>query len=107
MVRVHNDIVAKLRRINPRWRGERLYQETRRIVGALWQHIIYNEYLPIILGPDLIRRYGLQLQRVGFSRGSYTVLLFIRCSSSFSVQIAETAEGYRNALGQHSECYTS
>ena len=50
-VREHNRIARALRRINPFWSDERLYQEARQIVGALIQKITYVDYLPKILGP--------------------------------------------------------
>lgn len=52
-IRIHNKYVAELSRINPLWDDERLYQEAKRIVTALIQHITFNEYLPSVLGEDI------------------------------------------------------
>ncbi|KAI9551659.1 hypothetical protein GHT06_021995 [Daphnia sinensis] len=66
-LRQHNSIATKLASINPHWSDEVLYQETRRIIGALMQHITYNEFLPSILGRHTMESYGLTTQTVGYS----------------------------------------
>ncbi|ELK35925.1 Myeloperoxidase [Myotis davidii] len=56
-LREHNRLATQLKRLNPRWDGERLYQEARKIVGAMIQIITYRDYLPLVLGPEAMRKY--------------------------------------------------
>eukprot|EP00116_Pleurobrachia_bachei_P002814 sb/3463076/ len=56
-IREHNRIARRLREINPCWEGERVYQEARKIVVAILQHITYKLYLPVLLGPAGFAHY--------------------------------------------------
>lgn len=49
----HNRWCDVLRKTNPTWTDETLYQEARRRVIALIQVITYNEYIPALLGQGL------------------------------------------------------
>ncbi|XP_024429014.3 eosinophil peroxidase [Desmodus rotundus] len=55
-MREHNRLATELRRLNPRWTGDKLYQEARKIVGAMVQIITYRDYLPLVLGAERARR---------------------------------------------------
>lgn len=70
-VREHNRIAQELLRINPHWNDEKLYQETRRILGAVYQHLTFSEFLPRILGWNAIKKYNLNLLNEGYFKGQY------------------------------------
>lgn len=58
-VREHNRIAKILEKLNIDWDDEKLYQETRHIVAACFQHCVSNEFLPELLGAKLVVDYQL------------------------------------------------
>lgn len=66
-LRQHNFLATALSAINPQWNDEILYQEARRIVIAVVQHLTYNEFLPVLLGRPTLDTYGLTPQTTGYS----------------------------------------
>lgn len=55
----HNRIAKELSKYNPYCSDETLFQETRRILIALFQKIVYNDWLPIALGEKIMRKFDL------------------------------------------------
>lgn len=49
-LREHNRIAAIFKQLNPTWNDERIFQETRQIIIALYQKICYYEWLPWFVG---------------------------------------------------------
>ena len=82
-LREHNRVARKLGEINPQWEDETLFQESRRVVVAEWQHIVYNEWLPILLGQENMDRFGLYPLTKGFSN-SYKTDFDPRIKNSFA-----------------------
>jgi peroxidase len=56
-VREHNFQVDRLQKQHPEWTGDHLYQQAKAIVTAEIAHITYSEFLPHLLGPDLLTKY--------------------------------------------------
>ena len=66
----HNRIARELQprlaklptKMTPTEADELIYQETRAIVGAELQQIVYEEFLPVVLGQQAYNHYGLDLK---------------------------------------------
>ncbi|KAG7511890.1 eosinophil peroxidase-like [Solea senegalensis] len=56
MSREHNRLVHALAKLNPHWKGERLYHEARKIMGAYFQILTFRDYLPLIVGSDMFNK---------------------------------------------------
>lgn len=62
-VRNHNHLADRLAVLNRHWDEERLFQEARKINIAVYQKIIYDEWLPVFLG----NKSSLKFQNVSFN----------------------------------------
>lgn len=60
LLREHNRIAVVLSDKNPTWSDAILFLEARRAVVAQIQHITYNEFLPIILGQQIVNKESLR-----------------------------------------------
>lgn len=56
-VRSHNHLADNLAAINRKWDEEKIFQEARKINIAIFQKIIYEEWLPIFLGKNACTRF--------------------------------------------------
>ena len=66
-LREHNRIASILKKLNRKWTDEKVYQESKKIVNGEFQHIVYNEWLPIVLGSRFMERYMLYPIDKGFT----------------------------------------
>jgi len=62
----HNRIAAKLASLNPSWDDEYLYQEARKINIGQYNHIIYWEFLPVLLGSYAMKKWDLIPLKYGY-----------------------------------------
>uniref|UniRef100_A0A673MS14 Eosinophil peroxidase n=1 Tax=Sinocyclocheilus rhinocerous TaxID=307959 RepID=A0A673MS14_9TELE len=49
-LREHNRLAEELHKLNPHWSPDTLYQEARKILGAVHQILTWDHYLPRVLG---------------------------------------------------------
>lgn len=89
-VREHNRLAKSLHRINPHWSGRTLHEETRRIVGAMWQLCVYGEYLPIILGQAAMDAHGLTLNDHGYWNGQSSSSSYLRRHHHVTIALGRT-----------------
>ncbi|UUO04312.1 Ig-like domain-containing protein [Blastopirellula sp. J2-11] len=58
LVREHNRLADQIKAENPTFTDEQIYQQARRLVNGIVQHITYDEYLPILVGGDALPAYS-------------------------------------------------
>lgn len=58
-LREHNRIAEQLQLLNPTWNDERLFFETRKIVLGIYQNIVFGEWLPAVIGQNMMKHFGL------------------------------------------------
>ena len=58
LMREHNRLADEIKTANPTFTDEEIYQQARRMVGAIIENITYNEYLPLLLGSVAIPAYS-------------------------------------------------
>lgn len=58
-VRAHNIFARELVTIRPDWKNndEILYEETKKILSALHQRYVYEDWLPILIGPTATQKF--------------------------------------------------
>ncbi|GBP76895.1 Chorion peroxidase [Eumeta japonica] len=66
--RQHNRLASILQKMNPDWDDETVFQESRKVVGAQMQHVTYNEFLPAILGSDVMWALNLTVETSGYTQ---------------------------------------
>ena len=65
-MREHNRLARSISYRRPELSDEHVYQEARRYLTAEWQKIIYDEFVPIVVGPEQVR------QSVSFLDAAFT-----------------------------------
>lgn len=56
-VREHNRLATRIREMEAGLSGDEIYARARAVVGAEMQVITYNEFLPVLLGPNALSAY--------------------------------------------------
>lgn len=69
LVLEHNRLADGLAEINPHFDDSLLYNEARRIVIAEYDHITYGEFLPVLMGKEVVKKHSLNPGAEGIAAG--------------------------------------
>ncbi|XP_048775240.2 chorion peroxidase-like [Ostrea edulis] len=109
-LREHNRIAKKLEELFGRtWDDEKIFQEARRIVVAIFQHITYNEYLPAILGKKIMKLFDLKPKDKGECSDDYDPCVdpcmrhgFMAAAFRFGHSMINDHVGFKSTSGKYS-----
>ena len=93
LLRLHNYVASDLYQANTQWTQEKVYQEARRIVGAVVQHVTYSEFLPRVLGDETIKKFSLDLENLGYFKGYNS-----QCSTSIFNEFSAAAFRFGHSM---------
>ena len=91
--RLHNLIASRLSFVNPHWDDERLFQESKRLNGAIFQQIAFGEHLPLVIGPEYMMKHDLYPRSQGYYHG-YSQLI----EGAASITVAHAAYRLHNIV---------
>ncbi|KAL3855351.1 hypothetical protein ACJMK2_014567 [Sinanodonta woodiana] len=64
---LHNNLATNLEKVHANWTKERIFQEAKKINVAMYQHVVYNEFLPSFMSERALKRYNLKSNKLGYS----------------------------------------
>lgn len=67
LLKEHNRVADEISKLNPIWSDATLFLEARRAITAQIQHITYNEFLPIVLGQQIVTKDELRFVPIRFT----------------------------------------
>ena len=62
-LREHNRLASEIKDASGNLNDEEIFQIARKILIAEMQNVIYDEYLPVVLGEQAMRKYDLELPK--------------------------------------------
>lgn len=78
-IKEHNRLAVQIKSLKPSFNDEQIYQLVRKIMIGLWQHIVYDEYLPKLLSNKYLTNYNLKART-----GSYNSMMSPALSAEFA-----------------------
>lgn len=84
LFRLHNYIATRLAAVNQHWNDERLFNESRRINIAIYEHLIYNEWLPTFVGREYSESKNLTCRREDDVCGAYDATIDASATAEFA-----------------------
>ena len=83
-VREHNRLATEISAVSPNLGDEETFQTARRILIAEMQNIVYDEYLPVVLGENTMKEYKISLSSSHSKKSEYDSKLDPSITNSFA-----------------------